>query len=125
MVQTRSQKRAVFKLDVRSQKDQGIYNNTSNSLTGASASSAGAIHYATALEPAMVMTRRGASSAIVTQMHGIRAVCLCRKKAMAKAKKAHKKAHKKSHKKHGRHHRHRAGATKRKNTAYCKRAYHK
>ena len=118
-------KRAVFKLDVRSQKDQGIYNNTSTSLTGASASSAGAIHYATALEPAMVMTRRGASSAMVTQMHGICAVCLCRKEAMAKAKKAHKKAHKKSHKKHVRHHRHRAGTTMRKKTAYCTRAYHK
>lgn len=55
MVQTRSQKRAVFKLDVRSQKAQGIYNNTSNSLTGASASSAGAIQYATALPPSNPM----------------------------------------------------------------------
>ena len=118
MVQTRSQ-RVQFKLDVRSQKDQGIYNNTSNSLTGASASSGGTIHYAAALQPAMVMTRHGASSAIVTQMHGIRI------KHMAKAKKSHKKAHKKTHKKHVRHHRHRAGATKRKNTTYCKRALHK
>ena len=55
MVQTRSQKRAAFKLDVRSQKDQGIFKNTSNSLTGASASSAGAIHYATTLPPSNPM----------------------------------------------------------------------
>ncbi len=55
MAQTRSQKRATFKLDVRSQKAQGIYNNTSNSLTGASASSAGAIHYATTLPPSNPM----------------------------------------------------------------------
>ncbi len=34
MVQTRFQKTAVFKLDLRSQKAQGIYN-TNNSLTGA------------------------------------------------------------------------------------------
>jgi hypothetical protein len=47
MVQTRAQ----FKLDVRSQKAQGIYKNTNNSLTGASAASAGAIHYATTNEP--------------------------------------------------------------------------
>ncbi len=43
--------RASFKLDVRSQKAQCIYNNTSNSLTGASASSGGAIQYATTLTP--------------------------------------------------------------------------
>ena len=55
MVQTRSEKRAVFKLDVRSQKDQGIFKNTSNSLTGGSASSAGAIHYATTLPPSNPM----------------------------------------------------------------------
>jgi hypothetical protein len=60
----------------------------------------------------MVMTRRGASSAIVTQMHGIR------KKAMAKHMKADKKAHKKkSHKPYVRHHRHRSGAVKRKQIA--------
>ena len=54
------QPRASFKLDVRSQKAQGIYNNTSNSLTGASASSGGAIHYATALPPSNpVATMRG------------------------------------------------------------------
>ncbi len=47
MVQTRAQ----FKLDVRSQKAQGIYKNTNNSLTGASAASAGAIHYKTTNEP--------------------------------------------------------------------------
>ncbi|DBA90474.1 TPA: hypothetical protein ACH3X1_003738 [Trebouxia sp. C0004] len=34
--------RAQFKLDMRSQKPQGIYKNTSNSLTGASASVADA-----------------------------------------------------------------------------------
>ncbi|DBB05772.1 TPA: hypothetical protein ACH3X1_012368 [Trebouxia sp. C0004] len=51
MMQTRSQERGVFKLDVRSQKDQGIFKNTSNSLTGASASSTGAKHYATTLPP--------------------------------------------------------------------------
>ena len=62
MVRTRAQ----FKLDVRLQKAQGIYKNINNSLTGASASSAGAIH-STTLPPSnpMVMTRRGASSAIV------------------------------------------------------------
>jgi type II secretory pathway component GspD/PulD (secretin) len=87
MVRTQAQ----FKLDVQSQKAQGIYKNTNNSLTGASASSAGAIHYATTTPPSnpMVMTRRGASSAIVKQLHGIR------KRAMAKHAKAHKKAHRK------------------------------
>jgi hypothetical protein len=117
MVRTRTQ----FKLDVRSQQAQGIYKNTSNSLTGASASSAGAIHYTTTTPPSnpMVMTRRGASSAIVAQMHGIR------KKAMAKHVKAHKKAHKKLHKKSVRHYRHRAGTEKRKGAAYCTRRYRK
>ncbi len=50
-------RRAVFQLDVRSQKAQGIYKNTNNSLTGASASSAGAIHYATTLPPSNPMPR--------------------------------------------------------------------
>ena len=38
MVRSLASKRAIFKLDVRSQKAQGIYKNTTNSLTGASAS---------------------------------------------------------------------------------------
>ena len=67
----------------------------------------------------MVTTRRGASNAIVTQMHGIR------RKAMAKHVKAHKKAHKKSHKKYVRHHRHKARTAKRKGAAYCTRPYRK
>ncbi len=51
MVRTRAQ----FELDVRSQKAQGIYKNTSNSLTGASASSGGAIHYTTTTPPSNPM----------------------------------------------------------------------
>ena len=39
MVRTRAQ----FKLDVASQKQQGIFKNSSNSLTGSSAASSGAI----------------------------------------------------------------------------------
>ena len=35
------------------------------------------------------------------------------------------KSHKKSHKKHVRHHKHRAGTTMHKKTAYCTRPYHK
>ncbi len=47
MVKTKSQ----FRLDAASQKQQGIFKNTSNSLTGALAASAGAIHHATTLPP--------------------------------------------------------------------------
>jgi len=130
MVQTRSQKRATFKLDVRSQKAQGMYNNTSNSLTGASASSAGAIHYATALPPSnpMPMARPRAHGSMkvgrkskyapgVFKAH-LRSVALGRTKRGGGRKKAHKKHH-------VRHHKHKSGTTMRKKTAYCKRSYHK
>ncbi|DBB15902.1 TPA: hypothetical protein ACH3X3_003499 [Trebouxia sp. C0006] len=133
MVQTRSQKRAIFKLDVRSQKDQGIFKNTSNSLTGASASSAGAIHYATTLPPSnpMPMARPRAHGSMkvgkkskyapgVFKAH-LRSVALGRTK-----RGGGRKSHKKSHKKHHvRHHRHKAGTERRKGAAYCTRAYHK
>jgi hypothetical protein len=133
MVQTRSQKRAAFKLDVRSQKDQGIFKNTSNSLTGASASSAGAIHYATTLPPSnpMPMARPRAHGSMkvgkkskyapgVFKAH-LRSVALGRTKRSG----SRKKAHKKSHKKQVRHHRHKAGTEKRKGAAYCTRPYRK
>ncbi len=124
------QTRASFKLDVRSQKAQGIYKNTSNSLTGASASSGGAIHYATTLPPRspmpMARPRSHASTEVgrnskyapgVFEAH-LRSVALGRTKGRIGR-------HKKSHKKHVRHHRHKAGTTMRKKTAYCTRSYHK
>ncbi len=58
MVQTRSKTRAILKLDVRSQKTQGIYKNTTNSLTGASAASAGAIWCAMHALPHSVTTQQ-------------------------------------------------------------------
>lgn len=129
MVQTRS----AFKLDVRSQKAQGIYNNTSNSLTGASASSAGAIHYASTLPPSnpMPMARPRAHGTLKVGKKSkhvkgafknhLRSVALGRTKGTFGSHKGHKK----SHKKHSRHHKHKAGTTMRKKTAYCKRSYHK
>ena len=110
MVQTRSQKRAVFKLDVASQKAQGIFKNTSNSLTGASASSAGAIHYTTTLPPSnpMPMARPRAHGSMkvgkkskyapgVFKAH-LRSVALGRTKRGGGRKKAHKKHHVRHHK---------------------------
>ena len=60
MVRTRAQ----FKLDIAAQKAQGIYKNTSNSLTGASSASSGAIHYATVLPPPMARYKPRAADAI-------------------------------------------------------------
>ncbi len=133
MVQTRSRKRAAFKLDVRSQKAQGTYNHTSNSLTGASASSAGAIHYAIALPPSnpmplacprahgtMKVGRKSKYTPGAFKAH-LRSVALGRTKGTFRKQKGHKK----SYKKHVRQHRHKAGMTMRKKTAYCTRSYHK
>ena len=90
----------------------GIFKNTSNSLTGASASSAGAIHYATTLPPSnpMPMARPRAHGTMkvgrmlkyapgVFKAH-LRSVALGRTKRGGGKKKAHKKHH-------VRHHRHR------------------
>lgn len=121
--------RAQFKLDVASQKQQGIFKNSSNSLTGSSAASSGAIHHATVLEPILPMTRprahvshRKSKSKYAPDAFKahLRSVALGRTKA-------HKRGggSKKSHKKHVRHHRHRAGTEKRKGAAYCTRPYHK
>ena len=129
MARTRSQARGQFQLDVRAQKAQGIYNNTSNSLTASSAASAGAIHYATALPPSMPLARPRA--------HGTTTV---RKSKYAPgAYKAHMRAialglktgrsgggHKKKKRSRGvRRHHHKAGTTMRKKTAYCTRPYKK
>ena len=54
MVQTRSDKSCIQARHALT-KAQGIYNNTSNSLTSASASSADAVHYATSLPPSNPM----------------------------------------------------------------------
>ena len=123
MVRTRAQ----FRLDVASQKQQGIFKNTSNSLTGASAASAGAIHHATVLpppdmpmaRPRMHVSRKKKKSKYapgVFKAH-LRSVALGRTKRSG--------GHKKSHKKSMRHHRHKAGTEKRKGAAYCTRPYHK
>ena len=132
MVQTRSGKRAAFKLDVRSQKDQGIFKNTSNSLTGASASSAGAIHYATTLPPSnpmpMARPRAHGSMKVGKKSKYAPGVFKAHLRSVAPGRTKRgggKKAHKKSHKKHTRHHRHKSGTTMRKKTAYCTRSYHK
>ncbi|DBA82480.1 TPA: hypothetical protein ACH3X2_000709 [Trebouxia sp. C0005] len=106
MVQTRAQ----FKLDVRAQKDQGIYKNTNNSLTGASASSAGAIHYATALETnnpmpmarprahgSMKVGRKSKYAPGVFKAH-LRSVALGRTKRGGGRRKSHKKHHVRHHK---------------------------
>jgi len=58
MVRTRSQ----FKLDVAAHKQQSIFTNTNNSLTGSSAASAGAIHHAAIVPPNMPMVRPRAHS---------------------------------------------------------------
>ena len=131
-VQTRSEKRVAFKLAVHSQKAQGIYNNTSNSLTGAGASSAGAIHYASALPPSnpmpmarprahgtMKVGRKSKYAPVVFKAH-LRSIALGRTKGTYKHK-----GHKKSHKKHIRHHKHncKAGTIMHKKTAYCTRSY--
>ncbi len=131
--------RAQFKLDVRSQKAQGIYKNTSNSLTGASAASAGAIHYTTTNEP-MVLAgpRRYVSKHTKHTKHGkgvhkanLRGIALGYKPNGSKGLKAikHKKVHRKkaggkhSYSSHGvRYHKHKHGV-KRKSSAYCQRPY--
>ncbi|DBA82795.1 TPA: hypothetical protein ACH3X1_007021 [Trebouxia sp. C0004] len=105
---------------------------TSNSLTGASASSSGAIHYASALPPSnpmplarprahgsMKVSRKSKYALGVFKAH-LRSVALGRTKGTYKHK-----GHRKSHKKHTSHHRHKAGTTMGKKTAYCKRSYHK
>ncbi len=134
MVQTRSRTRAQFKLDVRSQKAQGIYKNTSNSLTGASASSAGAIHFTTTTPPSNPMpmvrprahvshTKKGGSKYApgVFKAH-LRSVALGRTKGKAKGG---RKGGRKAGKHHVRRHRHKAGTEKRKGAAYCTRPYRK
>jgi len=144
MVQTRSKTRQ-FKLDVRSQKAQGIYKNTNNSLTGASASSAGAIHHTTTNEPMVsVGPRRSTSKTLLNGNHKsswappkrtakksyVKGVLKNKLRASAlgmPTKKQHKKSHCKkgggrhSYSSHGvRYHKHKQGV-KRKRTAYCKR----
>ncbi len=115
-------------LSLSSPTAQGIYNNTTNSLTGASASSAGAIHYATISPPSnpMPMARPRAHGSMkvgrksqyapgVFKAH-LRSVALGRTKRGGGRKKAHKKHH-------VRRHRHKAGTEKRKGAAYCTRPY--
>jgi hypothetical protein len=98
MVRTRAQ----FKLDVRSQKDQSIYKNTNNSLTGASSASAGAIHYTTTTPPSNPMARG-------YKVRGSKGMMPLRT-GYYKVKKI-------------RHWKHRPGTKKKKNTAYCRRKY--
>ncbi len=137
MVQTRLRSRAVFKLNVRSQKAQGIYNNTNNSLTGASGSSAGAIHYATTLPPSnpmpMACPRSHVSMARASKSRyapgvfkaHLRNVALGRTKALRLGSgKGLGKGRKRSHSRHRRHKR-KNGTVMRKRTAYCRRPYHK
>ncbi|DBA78235.1 TPA: hypothetical protein ACH3X2_008189 [Trebouxia sp. C0005] len=109
MVQTHAQ----FKLDVHAQKDQGIYNNTTNSLTGASASSS-AIHYATALETNNAPTMRGYKA---RGSHGL--MPLRHKKKGRKSTR-----HTESYSVHGvRYHTHKAGTKRRKYSGYYKCPY--
>ena len=126
MVKTKSQ----FKLDVAAQKQQGIFKNTCNSLTGASAASASAIHHATVVPPNMPMarprmhvsTRKSKSKYApgVFKNH-LRSVALGRTKYKKKGG-----GRKKGPKKHYvRHHKHKAGTEKRKGAAYCTRPYRK
>ena len=110
MVRTTSQ----FRLDVASQKQQGIVKNTSNSLTGSLAASAGAIHHATTLPPSNGPKMRGYKA---KGSKGLMAL-----KHMKKARKSTK--HTKSYSVHGvRYHKHKAGTKRRKNSGYCKRPY--
>ena len=121
MARTWSQTSGQFKLDLRSQKAQGIYIISNNKLTASIAASAGAIHYATALPPSMRLA--------CPRSHGTTAV---RKSRLAPGVyKAHMRAvalglktgragggHKKKKRSHGvRRHSHRAGTTMRKKTA--------
>ncbi|DBA76059.1 TPA: hypothetical protein ACH3X1_009806 [Trebouxia sp. C0004] len=125
--------RAQLKLDVRSQKAQGIYHNTSNSLTGASASSAGAIHYATTLPASTPMVRPrahvshrktgGSKYAPGVFKAHLRSVAFGRTKG--KAKGGRKSGRRSAKKHHVRHHKHKAGTEKRKGAAYCTRPYKK
>ncbi len=112
MARSHASERAAFKLDVRSQKAQGIYKNTTNSLTGASASSAGAIHYTTTTPlsnptPKMRGDKAKGSKGLMPIRH-----------------KKHRKStkHTTSYSVHGvRYHKHKAGTKRRKNSGYCKR----
>ncbi len=111
MVRTRAQ----FRLDVASQKQQGIFKNTSNSLTGASAASAGAIHHATTLPPSNLPKMRGYKSKGSKGLMPIR-------------HKKHKRSTRqtKSYSVHGvRYHKHKKGTQSRKNSGCCKRPYAK
>jgi len=134
MVQTRSKTRAAFKLDVRSQKAQGLVKNTSNSLTGASASSAVAIHYTTTVPPSNPMPMVRPRSHVSHRKKGgskyapgvfkahLRSVALGRTKGKAKGG---RKGGKKAGKHHARRHKHVAGTAKRKGAAYCSRPHRK
>ena len=87
---------------MRSQKAQGTYHNTTNSLTGASASSVGAIHYATVMPPSnpmpmarprahglMKVIRKSTYAPGVFKAH-LRSVALGRMKRGSSRKKGHK-----------------------------------
>ena len=114
MVRSCASKRATFKLDVRSQKAQGIYKNTSNSLTGASALSGGAIHYTTTPPSNPTPKMRGYKA---KGSKGLMPI-----KHKKKGRKSTK--HTKSYSVHGvRYHKHKAGTKRRKNSGYCKRPY--
>ncbi len=110
MVRTTSQ----FRLDAASQKQQGIFKKTSNSLTGALAASAGAIHHATTLPPSNGLKMRGYKSKGSKGLIPIRHKKKCRRRT----------AHTKSYSVHGvRYHKYKAGTKRRKNSGYCQRLY--
>jgi len=117
---------------VQSQKAQGIYKSTNNSLTGASASSAGAIHYTTTspsnpmpmVRPRShgTMKKSGKSKYAPGVFKAHLRSALGRTKGKAKGG---RKGGRKSGKHHVRRHKHVAGTAKHKGAAYCTRPYRK